>query len=171
MKNIKFIGLLIVLTLVFSFGVSAKEMSSHDSVEKLLLLMKQDQLLNQTFDQIKPMVLQQFQQTNISTEQSQIMDKYMDKILDVMKEEMSWDKIKEDYIQIYMSVYTEAEIQELITFYQSPIGQKMIDNMPMLMQKSMVISQKCLKNILPKIQALSLEMATEITNSAKNNQQ
>jgi uncharacterized protein len=171
MKSIKFIGLLIVLTLVFSFGVSAKEMSSHDSVEKLLLLMKQDRLLNQTFDQIKPMLLQQFQQTKISSEQSQIMDKYMDKIFDVMKEEMSWDKIKEDYIQIYMSVYTEAEIQELITFYQSPIGQKMIDNMPMLMQKSMVISQKCLKNILPKIQALSLEMATEIKNSAKNNQQ
>ena len=171
MKSIRLIAVLIVLTLVFSFGVSATENSFHDSVEKLLLLMKQDQILNQTFEQIKPMVLQQFQQMNISKIQSLIIDKYMSKIFDVMKDEMSWDKKKEDYIQIYMSVYTEEEVQELITFYQSPIGQKMIEKMPMLIQQSMVISQKCLKNILPKIQELSQEMATEITNSSKNSKQ
>lgn len=53
MKNFKlFILFLIVLVMIFSFGISASADSSRDSVEKLLLVMKQDQLMNQTFEQI-----------------------------------------------------------------------------------------------------------------------
>ncbi len=108
MKYVKIIALLMMFILVFSFGVSAKEDSFHDSVEKLLLLMKQDQILDQAFEQVKPMVLQQFQQMNLTKEQSEVINKYMGKIFDVMKDEMSWNKMKEDYIQIYMTVYTEG---------------------------------------------------------------
>ena len=170
MKNFKLFTLfLIVLVMIFSFGISASADSSRDSVEKLLLVMKQDQLMNQTFEQIKPLVLQQFQQMNLTQEQSQIIDKYMGKMFDVMKEAMSWDKIKDDFIEIYISVYTEEEIQELIKFYQSPIGQKLIEKEPLIIQQSMSLSQKYMMNLLPKIQEISQQMAEEIKNSSENN--
>jgi hypothetical protein len=167
MKSIKFIALLTVMTLFFSLGVFAKEDSFHDSVEKLLLLMKQDQILNQTFEQIKPMAFQQFQQMNLTEEQSLLMNKYMDKIFNVMKDELSWDNIKEEFIQIYMTVYTKEEVQELITFYQSPIGRKTIEKIPQLMQQSMVISQKHMMNILPKIMEISQQMEAEMKDASK----
>lgn len=153
--------------MVFAVGGSAKADSFHDAVEQLLLLTKQDQILEQTFEQMKPMILQQYRLMNIPEAKAQVINKYLGKILDVMKDEMSWDQIKEEYIQIYMAVYTEDEVRELIKFYQSPIGQKTVDKMPLLMQQSMLVSQNHLKNILPKIQEISKEMAAEINSNAK----
>jgi hypothetical protein len=170
MPKIKSMIVFMVMTLIGSLGVSAQEISFHDSVEKLLLLMKTDKIVDQSFEQIKPWVLQQIQQTNttqISAAQSQIIENYTGKVFNVIKDEMSWDKIKEDYIQVYMSVYTQEEVQELIKFYQSPIGQKTIEKMPLLMQQSMAISQKYMKNILPRLQAITQEMKTKIENSSK----
>ncbi|MDD5499193.1 MAG: DUF2059 domain-containing protein [Dehalococcoidales bacterium] len=167
MKYLKIMALFTMFMMVFAVGGSAKADSFHDTVEQLLLLTKQDQILEQTFEQIKPMLLQQYQLMNIPEAKAQIMHKYLGKILDVMKDEMSWDQIKEEYIQIYMAVYTEDEVRELIKFYQSPIGQKTVAEMPLLMQQSMLVSQNHLKNILPKIQEISKEMAAEINSNAK----
>lgn len=139
--------------------------SYYESVEELLLLMKVDENLAYTFAQLRPILLEQFQAMmdgDVTPEQIQIMEKYMIEMLDMMEEEMSWDKMKDDYIQIYMSVYTVEEIQELIKFYQTPVGQKTIEKTPVLTQKAMEITQKYLKATLPKVQALAEEMKAEI---------
>ena len=161
MKTFKLVILVTVITLIFSLGVSAKEDTFRASVEKLLILMKQDQTIEQAFPQMKQLMQQQLQQMNIPQEQSPIIEKYLNKMFDVMKEEMSWNKMRDDYIQVYMSVYTEKEIQELIAFYKTPIGQKMVEKMPLLLEQSMTISQKYAKNMIPKIQEITQEMITE----------
>mgnify|MGYP001273968172 FL=1 len=92
----------------------------------------------------------------------------MEKLFNLMKAEMSWDKIKEDYIELYMSVYTKEEVNELIKFYQSPIGQKTIEKMPVIMEKSTEISYKYLMNMIPKIEELAAEMQEEFSSGSKN---
>lgn len=167
MKQFKAIFLLTVMILALSLGVAAQEDSHRASVEKLLLVTNQDQLLEQVYPQIKQLVLGQVQQLDVPREQSPLIEEYFDKIFNVMKEEMSWDKIKNDFIQLYMSVYTEAEINELIAFYESPIGQKTLEKMPLLMQESMAISQKYTMKIMPKIIEIAEEMAAEIQNDSE----
>lgn len=167
MKRMKCLFLMMLITLIFSLNVAASGDTHRASVEKLLLLTKQDQLLEQTFPQIKQLVLQQIQQTELSQEQSRLMEEYFNKIFDVMKDEMSWDKMKDDFIQIYMAVYTEQEVNELIAFYESPIGQKTVEKMPQLMQESMAISQKYTMNMMPKILAIAEEMAAKIQNNSQ----
>lgn len=158
---------LTIITLAFSFGVAAAENTHRAAVEKLLLLMNQDQIMEQMFPQVKQFVMQQFQQENISPEQTQAFEKYFDKIFDVMQEEMSWDKMRDDFIQIYTAVYTEDEVNELIAFYESPIGQKTIAKTPLLMQQSMAVSQKHTQNMMPKILKIAAEMAAELSNEPK----
>jgi hypothetical protein len=167
MKVLKSLVLFTVITLVFSLGLSAQEDTFRAPVEKLLLLMKQDQLVNQMFDQMKPVLAQQFQQMNLTEKQSAMVNKYYDQVFEVMKAEMSWEKIKDDFIQIYMAVFTEEEIQELIVFYQSPIGRKLVEKQPLLLQQSMALSQKYIQNILPKIQEITQEMIKEINSSTE----
>lgn len=159
--NLFFLVTLITLTL-FVFVASAQADTHRASIEKLLVLMNQDQLMEQMFPQIKQMLAQQFEQTDLTAEQSRLMENFFDKIFNVMKEEMSWDKMKDDFIQLYMSVYTEAEVNELISFYESPIGRKTLEKMPLLMEKSMSISQKYTMNMMPKIQEITMEMMNEI---------
>ena len=71
-----------------------------------------------------------------------------------------WDKFVkevngEDLINLtvpsWEKHYTHDEIKELIKFYQSPIGKKMISVQPMIMQESMMAGQKWGMDIARKI--------------------
>ena len=68
------------------------------------------------------------------------------KLSDVMKtffaKYFTWDLIKADMAKIYAAEFSEAEIKELTTFYQTPIGKKMIERQPILMQKGMMLGQQ-----------------------------
>lgn len=159
----------IIIGLIFLVGglvnANPNADSYYESVEELLLLMKVDENLAYTFAQLRPILLEQFQAMmdgDVTSEQVQIMEKYMGEMLDMMEEEMSWEKIKDDFIHVYMSVYTEEEIQELIKFYQTPVGQKTIEQTPILMEQSMEISQKYLFATLPKLQSIAEKMEAEL---------
>jgi hypothetical protein len=164
MKKIIVLILAALLTFSFAFSVAAQEDTRRAMVEKLMVLTKQDRLYEQVFPQFKQLVLQQVKQLNVTPDQSPLIDKFWNKMFDLMKEEMSWEKTKEDFIQLYISVYTEEELQELIKFYESPVGQKMIAKMPLLMQQTMAISQKYTANMMPKIQKMVKELVDELIN-------
>ncbi|SHH85889.1 hypothetical protein SAMN05421866_3970 [Chryseobacterium oranimense] len=51
--------------------------------------------------------------------------------------EVTSDKMTDLYIPIYAKYYTESDLDELIKFYKSPIGQKTLKVMPSLMKDSM----------------------------------
>jgi uncharacterized protein len=39
--------------------------------------------------------------------------------------------------QIYCNVFTEAELKDLLTFYKTPLGQKLINSEPQVIQGSL----------------------------------
>ena len=59
------------------------------------------------------------------------------------------DDMIAEMVPLYAETYTLDEIRQLSAFYASPLGQKMQANMPMLMQRSMQISQRVM---MPRIQ-------------------
>lgn len=162
LKRLNVFIFLILIALVFPFGATADDHTHRAAVEKLLLLMNQDRLVEQMFPQMKQFIFEQMQQQDIPADQYPKLEKYFNQMFDIMQEELSWEKMKDDYIQIYTAVYTEEEINELIAFYESPIGQKMTAKMPQLVQESMQVSQKFVQNMMPKIQKLAAEIASEI---------
>jgi hypothetical protein len=161
-KILKTLPLVVLITFALSFSVAAKEDPHRAAVEELLILTKQDRLIEQMYPHIKQMAMFQMGQADLPKEQSLLIEKYLDKLFAAMKREMSWDKIKDEFIQLYMSVYTEKEIHDLIAFYRSSTGQKMIDKMPLLMEQSSAITQKHTLEMMPKIQEIIQEMVTEI---------
>jgi hypothetical protein len=65
---------------------------------------------------------------------------------------MSWQSIKDDLVQLYAQEFSEKELKELNKFYQTPVGRKTIQKMPMLMQAGMEIGQKRVQEHLPELQ-------------------
>jgi hypothetical protein len=59
------------------------------------------------------------------------------------------DDMIAEMVPLYAETYTLDEIRQLIAFYSSPLGQKMLANMPMLMNRGMEISQRVM---MPRIQ-------------------
>src|SRR5438093_7645126 len=91
---------------------------------------------------------------------------YQDKMMQVMAEEMSWDKMKDDYISIYTQVFTEDELKGLMDFYKSPIGQKLVAKTPELTGKLMEMGQKHSAQVMPKLKAMAADMSKEMMNKA-----
>ena len=61
---------------------------------------------------------------------------------DVMKKKFQTDEFISMYIPIYKKHFAHDEIKELIKFYESPIGRKMVEKMPAIMQESTAIGQQ-----------------------------
>jgi hypothetical protein len=58
-------------------------------------------------------------------------------IIDDMFAEMPLDEMMNAVISIYQRHLTKTDLEELIRFYSSPVGQKMISEQPQIMQESM----------------------------------
>ncbi len=151
----------IILSMFSSYAI-ADEVSHKAAAEELILLSNPDQMLNQVWAQLESMLDQQYQQMGAPEELRPIFKKYTDKLFEVIKAELSFENIKDDMISTYVKTYTESEIRAISEFYKSPAGKAFLEKMPSLMQESMAMTQKKMSQIMPKIQAISKEMADEL---------
>lgn len=82
---------------------------------------------------------------------------FQDIMVDFLERHLSWEKIKDEIIESYVEVFTEAELLELTAFYRTPLGEKTLEQMPELMQRGMEIAQAKLTVHLPELQRLIME--------------
>lgn len=72
-----------------------------------------------------------------------------DSLVDEMKQavtkwfntEIKWEELKPQIVDLYMKEYSEAELKEMLKFFQSPTGKKILAQMPVVMQKSAALGQ------------------------------
>ena len=72
---------------------------------------------------------------------------------DNFRKEINANDIENLILPVYDKYYTETDIDQLITFYNSPIGKKMINTMPLVMQESMKAGQNWGREIGEKVLA------------------
>ena len=87
--------------------------------------------------------------------------KAMNKVMDEVAQEMSWEKMKDDYISLYAETFTEEELKGIIAFLKSPAGRALTKKQPELTIRTMELLQKRLSRLIPKIQALNLNERIE----------
>lgn len=72
---------------------------------------------------------------------------------DEFKKEVSADEIVELLVPIYAKHFTLEDIQQLIDFYNTPIGKKLVDKMPLISQDSYVVGAEWGKKLSEKVYA------------------
>jgi hypothetical protein len=133
------------------------------AIEEYMGLIKVSQTLEYIKAQFKPILLALLEKENIPSDKKQIADKYMNKCWDIINTEWVWENIKDQYVEMYMKYFSENEIQEMLQFYKSPTGKKVVELMPQIMKEGTLIGQKLAQNnIMPKIEAQFEEMRKEI---------
>ena len=159
----KMIGLIAAGLVLSVAGVNAQEASRRAMAEELLNLMNMQENIEKSFAMVKQMIPAQMQKMKQATGQTNMpanMSGQTDKMMDMMAQELSWDKMKEDYITLYADTFTKEELKGIIVFYKSPAGQAFIKKQPELMKRSLEISQKLMLQVMPKIQAMAKEQET-----------
>jgi hypothetical protein len=131
--------------------------ASQESVENLLMATKAESMMDSMYGGMEQMMRQGMRQAvkdkPLSPEQQRILDAVPTKFVAVMREEMNWQKMKPLYVQLYRDTFEQEEIDALIVFYASPVGQTFLKKMPLVMEKSMALSQSLMQSIIPKMTA------------------
>jgi hypothetical protein len=163
-----FSSILLVLTLVTSSY--SDEASHRASAEEFLLVMKTDQMMQPMYQEIRKMMFNMSKQMGIPKEESELFNRHVNRMINMLEDEFGWSKMKDDLIRIYQETYTENELKAFITFYKTPAGQKFIEKMPLLMKKSMEISQKNMPSMIKKMEVLQAKMFEDIQNEIAKKQ-
>jgi hypothetical protein len=162
----KFPSTLLLLT-VLTFCLSTRAAPPSDrSVIQLLQLTKVDRQMDSVFAQMEGAMKASLQRLTkgrpLSADEQATLDKQQAKMSAILKEELSWDKVKDQYVQTYREMFSQEEIDGLIAFYQTPVGQSLVSKQPELTNRTMTILQQRMAPVMQRIQKMSADTAMEL---------
>lgn len=128
-----------VITVLSMFvGTLAFSQASEAKVRELIKVMGADKMAISGMQQ---------QVQEIKKSSPDISDEFFDEFM----AEVTTEKITELYLPIYSKYYSESEVDDLIRFYKSPVGQKTLSVLPAIMKESIDAGQKMGKEIALKV--------------------
>lgn len=155
-------SLMMVVVCVMMAGVARGEGNARqDLAEELMNLMKVPANIEKSFAMVKKMIPSQMEQMGKMSGQTNMPPEAVsqsEKIVDLVAAELSWEKVKADYISLYSETLTEEELKAAIAFYKTPEGQSFIGKQPELMKRAMELNQKLMMKIMPRLQEMTREM-------------
>jgi hypothetical protein len=129
----------ILLVLLFSIPVllNCQAQTKQENIKVMFQLMQTDSVVEKMMNSMLPVMMKSIPQAQDSTAKSQL-DATMKKMTQVM---MTITKrlLNEDLVGLYDKYFTEKEIQDLVTFYKSSAGKKMVAVSPELNKEMMII--------------------------------
>ena len=147
--------LAVLAALAFALPAFAQTASTA-SVERLLAITRTAAMIDAAYASAQQMLTQSMRQgagNDVTPEQQARMDEVTQRSMATLREELSWPRLRPDFIRMYQDAFTEQEVRAAIAFYESPEGQSMLSKMPALMQRSMGLMQSRVQALMPRLQA------------------
>ncbi len=93
--------------------------------------------------------------------QRRAVDSMARKSAQIVRDEITWAKLKPVYVRIYQESLTQEDIDGLVAFYRSPAGDAMVRKMPQVVQKTMTEVQAMLGPMMEKLKVAQAEAIAE----------
>lgn len=163
----RFLGILLASGILAAVASPALAAGSHrsaaaDFVEATNLKARIERLTNQIRDKQIAAVGQWY----VPADTQGPAQVFVRKATALVRQELGWARLKDEFIGAYMSAYTRDELIELTKFYRSPLGQKFLAKQSELAAAGLEITERHLKNLLPKLQAISDEFNAAVERNA-----
>ena len=123
--NIRNTLLAAALALPWSGGSVGDTDSHRQAVEKLFELTRMQEKIDASVNNVVALQLNQ----------DPAMREHEDLLRDYMEKQIGWQGLKAPLTDMYMQAFTEEELNEINTFYSSPTGRKMVDQLPELIKR------------------------------------
>ncbi|MEH6552201.1 MAG: DUF2059 domain-containing protein [Pseudomonadales bacterium] len=89
-------------------------------------------------------------------------DTFMDGMATLMAQSLGWDANKEYYLELYTQTYDEKELNEIVKFYKSDVGQKLLNQSAALGAQIAVSTQTKMTELQPKLMALQTQLQADL---------
>ncbi len=156
----RFLSLALLLSLGFSPAALAADPKT-GLIEKLLVLTNTEKNTENLLEQIKKAQIAQLNELDLPPEKEERAKELQRKIFDLLYDELNWESLKPEYVELYAAAFSEEELGQMVDFYESPAGQRLIEKMPFLVRKSSELVQGRVQKVLPKIRQLMREVVAE----------
>ncbi|EGI74515.1 hypothetical protein PH505_af00320 [Pseudoalteromonas distincta] len=156
---------LLLSLLIFSSSLYAEQNTKQQKIDELIKVMNLDSMVDSMYGQVEGMMKGMSDQMGVKPSEQAIFDKYYSDMTTVLKTEMSWAKMQPMMVNVYDKHFSEQEIADMLAFYKTDTGQKILEKMPVVMQESMQMSQSLMKDAMPKIQTLAQQLSDELEQS------
>jgi len=153
---------LFILTALVCLTTASYANPHQDAARELMQVSGTEQIMSQMQLQIENMFLNISSDDTYNDKQKQIVKKYRDEVAKLLGNEMQWDQIEKQVVDLYVKSFTEQELKELITFYKTSLGQKMIEKMPWVMLRSAEVAREQMRFVIPRVKDLGKSMNEEL---------
>lgn len=120
--------------------------------EELMSLFQIDKNMDAALQQVAKMQEQMATTKDMTPDARAKQQQMRDAINKEIKSLISWEKVKPMFISIYAETFTADELQGMIAFFKSPLGQKWIEKQPQLQMATMQKMQAVMMEAQPKLQ-------------------
>lgn len=140
-----------------------------ESINKMMDVMQVERMLSQMAVQmdsgmragIEQGFRQSLQGKEPTSAQTAKVEEIKAKMNGMIKEEVSFAKTRDIYLQVYRETFTQEEVNGMIAFYGSPAGKAMVEKLPVAMQKGGGLMQQRLAPTMQKMQGMLEETLRE----------
>ncbi|MEX6502190.1 DUF2059 domain-containing protein [Pseudomonas zhanjiangensis] len=151
-----------ILLACCSAQVLADAASHSADAERFLRLARADKLLVPVYAQVQQMFAQRFAESGAPDSQRALLERYQAKANAALDRAVGWEQIKPAMIELYTDRFDEQEMRELLAFYQSALGRKVLEQMPLLTAQSSQMAQDKLQAAVPQVNKLLAQMSAEL---------
>ena len=124
--------LIAALIAILPLSLVAAEPTIRPDVQELMSVMKMEKQMSDSMAAMKKMML-----GNIPPGNEQALAA-ANSTFEKIAKEMSFEKMKGDFGQVYAEIFTPEEITGLIAFYKSPVGQAFASKQSLMTQKKVM---------------------------------
>ena len=117
----------ILLTIIFSTASQAQD-SARERIEKLLEATNVPQSINAKYSNLAQGINLAIDQFSDELKKHDELKTLLNTIFQEAQSKISWENMKEPMIDIYQSQYSEQEIKDMLTFFQSESGSSLTEN-------------------------------------------
>src|ERR1700686_4631714 len=145
-------GVLLAVSATWAQQVTSSDVpASKQDIERLFVALhvreRQQLILENSHKQAKTMLNEILRKElpEASKEELSQMQKMIDEMIDDIDKDYPMDAILKDMVPIYQRHLTKSDSDQLIAFYSSPVGQRMLRELPAITSEAMQVSSSYLQ--------------------------
>lgn len=95
------------------------------------------------------------------------MENFRDVLETFMRESLAWEIVGPQLVDLYAETYTEAELRDILTFYGTPAGRRLLETQSELMARAAAIGESAVAARQDVLQRRILERSAELQSGSR----
>lgn len=151
MKHLATLTLTLLFALLPSPPIYAANNGAHlQQVETLFRLTQMEKKINESVDSVLQLQLRQNPQ----------LSKHQTRMRAFFEQHIGWNALKNDIAKMYLQTFSEDELKAINAFYITPTGQKVINELPQLVQQRNTLAMQRIQQNIGELQKIVAQPAT-----------